>query len=325
MRNRAGATDVLLIGAVLMWAFNFPVTKYVLTNGFEPLAYAAVRYGVATAIFAALVIAVERSLAVRGAASWRFLALAVVALLLNQICFVYALELTTAATAALILGTTPVFTVLISYLIGVERITARTALAAAVSFGGVALVAAGSGGYLSRDLAGIPSGRDGGDLGRALGRDSSPDAELLAVPDQCRRPARHVGSAVRDQRSSGDVTGLLRPRLGRVARPLAYAMIGPLPWTWACWARRRSAPAASPTGCAPSRSRGGSPSGSAPSHPTPGSSTSPTRPAWSPRRCAAYLGDRVIGICDSPFGPRPRGPRGARRRPAHRARSTTSG
>ena len=72
MRNRAGATDVLLIGAVLMWAFNFPVTKYVLTHGFEPLAYAAVRYGVATALFAALTIAVERSLAIRGAASWRF-------------------------------------------------------------------------------------------------------------------------------------------------------------------------------------------------------------------------------------------------------------
>ncbi len=154
MRHRAGATDVLLIGAVLMWAFNFPVTKYVLTHDFQPLAYAAVRYGVATVLFAALTIAVERSLAVRGKASWRFLGMAVTALLLNQICFVYALELTTAATAALILGTTPVFTVLISYLIGVERITVRTALAAAVSFGGVALVAAGSGGDLTGDLGG---------------------------------------------------------------------------------------------------------------------------------------------------------------------------
>ena len=154
MRHRAGATDVLLIGAVLMWAFNFPVTKYVLTHDFQPLAYAAVRYGVATVLFAALTIAVERSLAVRGKASWRFLGMAVTALLLNQICFVYALELTTAATAALILGTTPVFTVLISYLIGVEQITVRTALAAAVSFGGVALVAAGSGGDLTGDLGG---------------------------------------------------------------------------------------------------------------------------------------------------------------------------
>lgn len=154
MRDRAGATDVLLSAAVLMWAFNFPVTKYVLTHDFQPLAYAAVRYGAATALFAGLTIAVERSLAVRGRASWRFLGLAVTALLLNQVCFVYALELTTAATAALILGTTPVFTVLLSYLIGVERITARTALAAGVSFAGVALVAAGSGGDLSGDLGG---------------------------------------------------------------------------------------------------------------------------------------------------------------------------
>ena len=219
MRNRAGATDVLLIGAVLMWAFNFPVTKYVLTNGFEPLAYAAVRYGVATALFAALTIAVERSLAVRGAASWRFLGLAVTALLLNQICFVYALELTTAATAALILGTTPVFTVLISYLIGVERITARTALAAAVSFGGVALVAAGSGGDLSGDLGGnlLAVGMAVTWAG-VLGRDRAPDADVLAVSDQRRRPARDVGSALRDQRAADDEPGLLRPRLGGVAR-----------------------------------------------------------------------------------------------------------
>ncbi len=167
MRNRAAATDVLLIGAVLMWAFNFPVTKYVLTNGFEPLAYAAVRYGVATALFAGLTIAVERSLAVRGAASWRFLGLAVTALLLNQICFVYALELTTAATAALILGTTPVFTVLISYLIGVERITAanRTGRRRLVRRCGARR------GWLGRRPVGRSRreparGRDGGHLGR---------------------------------------------------------------------------------------------------------------------------------------------------------------
>ena len=219
MRNRAGATDVLLLGAVLMWAFNFPVTKYVLTNGFEPLAYAAVRYGVATALFAALTIAVERSLAVRGAASWRFLGLAVIAILLNQICFVYALELTSAATAALILGTTPVFTVLISYLIGVERITARTALAAAVSFGGVALVAAGSGGDLSGDL--------GGNL-LAVGMAITWAAYSVAIAPLMRDYSPYRISAVvliamwvpLFAISATQVTepGLLRARLGRVAR-----------------------------------------------------------------------------------------------------------
>ncbi len=171
------ATDVLLIGAVLMWAFNFPVTKYVLTHGFEPLAYAAVRYGVATALFAALTIAVERSLAIRGAASWRFVGLAVTALLLNQICFVYALELTTAATAALILGTTPVFTVLLSYLIGVERINGANRAR------GRSLVRrrrARRGRLGRRPVRGPrrepPRGRDGGHLGRLLGRDRAADA-----------------------------------------------------------------------------------------------------------------------------------------------------
>jgi drug/metabolite transporter (DMT)-like permease len=154
MRHRAGATDVLLSAAVLMWAFNFPVTKYVLDHGFQPLSYAAVRYGIATALFAGLTLAIERTLAVRGWPAWRFLGLAIFALLLNQICFVYALELTTAATAALILGTTPVFTVLLSHLTGVERLSPRFWLAAGVSFGGVALVAAGSGGDLSGDLGG---------------------------------------------------------------------------------------------------------------------------------------------------------------------------
>ncbi|HXG77196.1 MAG TPA: DMT family transporter [Gaiellaceae bacterium] len=151
MRSRMLATDVLLLGAVVLWAFNFPVTKYLLRH-FDPLAYGAVRYGAAAVLMAALVLAAERTLAVRG--SWRLVALAVGTLLLNQVCFVYALDLTTAATAALILGTTPVFTVLISHATGVESLSARFWIAATVSFGGVALVAAGSGGELSGDLGG---------------------------------------------------------------------------------------------------------------------------------------------------------------------------
>jgi drug/metabolite transporter (DMT)-like permease len=154
MRQRAAATDVLLSAAVLLWALNFPVTKYVLEHDFKPLSYAVVRYGLATALFAGLTLAVERSLRVRGRQEWRFLGLAVGALFLNQICFVYALTLTTAATAALILGTTPVFTVLLSHVTGVERLSARFWLAALVSFGGVALVAMGSGGELTGDLGG---------------------------------------------------------------------------------------------------------------------------------------------------------------------------
>ena len=52
MRRRFSSTDGLLLLTVVIWSLNITVTKYILTHGLQPLAYAAVRYGIATAIFA---------------------------------------------------------------------------------------------------------------------------------------------------------------------------------------------------------------------------------------------------------------------------------
>jgi drug/metabolite transporter (DMT)-like permease len=79
---------------------------------------------------------------------------AVAVLLGNQLSFVYALDFTTATTVALLFGTLPIFTALISSLVGVERLDSRFWIAASISFAGVALVTVGSGGSLSADLAG---------------------------------------------------------------------------------------------------------------------------------------------------------------------------
>lgn len=155
MRNRAGATDVLLTATVLIWALNLTVTKYVLSHGFAPLAYSSIRYALAAALFAGITVTVERSLAVHGRHALRLIALASLLLWVNQISFVYSLKLTTATTTAIVLGTIPVFTALFSYLAGVERVSTRFWVAALVSFGGVALVALGSGGELSADLGGV--------------------------------------------------------------------------------------------------------------------------------------------------------------------------
>ena len=73
---------------------------------------------------------------------------------LNQLSFVYALEKTSASTIALILGATPIFAALIGLAFGLERLSRRFWLAAAISFAGVGLVAAGSGGGFSGDLRG---------------------------------------------------------------------------------------------------------------------------------------------------------------------------
>src|ERR671923_261424 len=60
MRGRVAAVELMLLATVVIWAFNIVVTKYVLTHGFRPLAYASVRYGVAALLFAGLTVGLER-------------------------------------------------------------------------------------------------------------------------------------------------------------------------------------------------------------------------------------------------------------------------
>ena len=96
------------------------------------------------------------------------------------------------------------------------------------------------------------------------------------------------------------------------------------PSTSVCWARRRPAPAGSPTGCAPSRSPGGSPNGSAPSHRTRVINfTNPAGLVTEAMR--SVLGDRVVGICDTPITMAKRAARLLGVDPHTRWTSTTSG
>jgi drug/metabolite transporter (DMT)-like permease len=143
----------MLLGTVVLWALNITVTKYVLNSGFKPLAYATTRYFAATALFWAFTYARERTFAV----SWRdsrLIALAAALIFVNQLGFVYSIKLTTASTVALILGTTPIFIGILATLFGLERLSRTFWAAAAISFVGVGLVAAGTGGGFSSDVLG---------------------------------------------------------------------------------------------------------------------------------------------------------------------------
>ena len=152
MRLRPSA-DLLLFATVSLWALNFTVSKYILEHDFRPLAYASLRYALAALVFAAVTLPLERSLRIVRPDLLLFAA-CVAALFVNQLSFLYALKFTTATTTALLFGTLPIFTALISSVLGIERLTLQFWLATVVSFAGVALVALGSGGELSADLAG---------------------------------------------------------------------------------------------------------------------------------------------------------------------------
>jgi drug/metabolite transporter (DMT)-like permease len=130
------------------------VTRYVVTHGFQPLAYATIRYAAATALFWAFTYVRERSFRI-ALRDLRLVLLAAAFIYANQICFVYSVDKTSAATVTLFLGTTPIFMGLLAGIVGFERQGRGFWLAALVSLVGVAFVASGSGGF---------SGRIGGDL-----------------------------------------------------------------------------------------------------------------------------------------------------------------
>ena len=143
----------MLLTTVSLWALNFTASKYLITHGITPLAYASPRYLIAAAMFVLVTLVLEHSLRM-GRRDVAVLAGMAAVLFLNQVGFIYALHFTTASTVALIFGTLPVFTVLIATLSGVERATRQFLIAGAVSVAGVALVIAGAGGSLRTNLEG---------------------------------------------------------------------------------------------------------------------------------------------------------------------------
>jgi drug/metabolite transporter (DMT)-like permease len=153
--RRPATVDLILAATVLIWAFNVTVTRYVLTHGFQPLAYGAIRYAAAALLAVSVTLFLERSLSVGGRRSLLLIALAAGFLLINQVSFVYALKLSSATTVALIMGTTPIFTAIVASLVGLERLTPQFWIATTVGFAGVALVALGSRGGISSGLGGV--------------------------------------------------------------------------------------------------------------------------------------------------------------------------
>jgi drug/metabolite transporter (DMT)-like permease len=155
--RRPNTVELMLLGTIVLWSLNLTVTRYILTHGFEPLAYATVRYGAAALVFVGVTLVVERSLRIRSS-DVRLVLAAALALFANQLAFVYALKGTSASVIALILGATPIFAALLGLALRTERPSRRFWAGAVVSFAGVGMVALGTGDEVSGDMVGIVLG-----------------------------------------------------------------------------------------------------------------------------------------------------------------------
>jgi drug/metabolite transporter (DMT)-like permease len=134
----------MLLGTVLLWSLNITVSKYLFEHGWKPLAYGTIRYFLAICLFWAFTYYRERSFRIARSDVWLVL-FAALMIFVNQICFVYGIKLVHASTVALLLGTTPIFIGLISLALGLEHLAKAFWIGAAITFGGVALIAVANG------------------------------------------------------------------------------------------------------------------------------------------------------------------------------------
>jgi drug/metabolite transporter (DMT)-like permease len=223
----------MLLGAVLLWALNVTVTKYMLEHGWLPLAYGAIRYFAAITIFWIFTWWRERSFRI-AREDWRYVGIAAVMIFFNQLCFVYSLEFAHASTVSLLFGTCPMFVGLISIVFLRAHLDRSFWIGATLTFAGVALIAAGAGG-------GLVSGWKGDLLAIALAITWA--AYTVAIAPLMRRYSPYRISAVVLAIGWAPLALVSIPQISRqdfsfsgaVWLGFVYAVIGPLFLTNILW------------------------------------------------------------------------------------------
>jgi drug/metabolite transporter (DMT)-like permease len=143
-RRRFGSTELFLLSTVLFWGVNFAVVKYAL-RFFSPLAFNAVRFGLATVIML-FVLILRRE-------DWRLSSRDLVGMVLlglsghtaYQYFFINGVANTSPSSSSLILATAPIFVAIYSHCLGIDRARRIVWIGIALSFVGMLLLVLGKG------------------------------------------------------------------------------------------------------------------------------------------------------------------------------------
>ncbi|MBA3791707.1 MAG: DMT family transporter [Rubrobacter sp.] len=139
-KNRAAAlTEVSLILAAIFWGLNYATTKY--AAGFlPPMAIVALRFaGGALILFLVLRLFEPESRLKRGDVA-RMAALGCFGVGTAQTCFTFGVSMTTAANTGLIFASAPIWGLVLGFLLGLERPTAKGVLGVFLSIVGIGAV-----------------------------------------------------------------------------------------------------------------------------------------------------------------------------------------
>lgn len=141
--SRVYPVESMLMAAVIIWAANYPVSKYGL-NGLGVFVFNGLRFVVASAFLVFLFVRRFRWNPVAQEDWGKLVGLGVLGNVVYQVAFVTGLNLTTSGNAAVLLSTSPLWTVLFDARFNKQPITIGMLLGMTVSLGGVILIIAGS-------------------------------------------------------------------------------------------------------------------------------------------------------------------------------------
>lgn len=143
-RSADRSTEALLVAGMVIWALNYPVAKWGIA-GLDVHVFNALRFIVAAALLLGFFRFGGTWRTVERADRWPFLRAGLVASVIYQVAFIVGLKLTTAGNSAVLLATSPLWTVLWQAGLTRERIALRTLAGMFISLAGIALIIVGSG------------------------------------------------------------------------------------------------------------------------------------------------------------------------------------
>lgn len=132
-------SDLAILAVVVIWGTNYTVVKEALST-FPPLAFMALRFGLAAVAMGALLLAVEGWTPLPRATLWKLVGLGLAGNTVYQVCFVLGLSHTSAANSGMLTAVTPVLVAVLGAVLGVERLSRPIVMGLVLGVTGMLLI-----------------------------------------------------------------------------------------------------------------------------------------------------------------------------------------
>lgn len=141
------STESLLLVVVLIWAANAPLVKFGI-SGMDVLVFNGIRFFIAAAMLALVFFARSTWKRIPLNDWWMLAGLGILAHVLYQMAYIFGIKNTTVGNSAIILSTSPLWTVFFNSIIHKEKVPRQAWLGTAVSLLGIILIVIGTGSNL---------------------------------------------------------------------------------------------------------------------------------------------------------------------------------